>query len=444
MEKIIVRKTTRASKRPDVTLRKTWGHKNSDVSSMPRETESNLQTWKLWPSSIRESQLAGRGVTRTSSTCKELKNSSMMLSRRRISLPKISSKRSTRNNFEMIFEKLNWPILILHNWKGSIQRHHRKLRDWEGRSLRDACLGKPRSFHSQWLMKSQLMGQVPARKVKKDMEWEFSKGSEPRRRIEVFFCQDGHGVMNVDFSDRFSGFRTHVVVTTACTTAGVQTLTCCTHIFLHMARAQSHLHIFMRVTHTHGSSSWKKGVCRMSVLVLHLAFSLLMCHPSLLRPRWNLWLVWILCFARFSSWFWSSDRNQRKHASGNRLPEREREERETFFDQCCRVDVKERLTGVCVSLKSHRKFFSWEPHRKFFSDGRDLREHVERRAQQAIIGANSIPRKYIWMRARWISRIWSEENSDYALTESQRELESQRQQLLEANQSKLNVRENML
>ena len=150
-------------------------------------TESNLQTWKLWPSSIRESQLAGRGVTRTSSTCKELKNSSMMLSRRRISLPKISSKRSTRNNFEMIFEKLNWPILILHNWKGSIQRHHRKLRDWEGRSLRDACLGKPRSFHSQWLMKSQLMGQVPARKVKKDMEWEFSKGSEPRRRIEVFF-----------------------------------------------------------------------------------------------------------------------------------------------------------------------------------------------------------------------------------------------------------------
>ena len=191
-----------------------------------------------------------------------------------------------------------------------------------GRSLRDACLGKPRSFHSQCLMKSQLLEQVPARKIKTDMECEFSKGSEPRRRIEVF-CQDGHGVMNVDFSDRFSGFRTHVVVTTVCTTGGVHTLTCCTHIFLHMARAQSHLHIFMRVTHTHGSSSWKKGVWRMSVLVLHLAFSLLMCHPSLLRPRWNLWLVWILCFARFSSWFWSSDRNQRKHASGNRLPERE-------------------------------------------------------------------------------------------------------------------------
>ena len=32
-------------------------------------------------------------------------------------------------------------------------------------------------------------------------------------------------------------------------------------------------------------------------------------------------------------------------------------------------------------------------------------------------------------------------NSEYALTESQREVESQRQQPLEANQSKLNVRE---
>ena len=32
-------------------------------------------------------------------------------------------------------------------------------------------------------------------------------------------------------------------------------------------------------------------------------------------------------------------------------------------------------------------------------------------------------------------------NSEYAVTESQRELESQRQQLLEANQSMLDVRE---
>ena len=56
----------------------------------------------------------------------------------------------------------------------------------------------------------------------------------------------------------------------------------CTHIFLHIARAQSHFHIFMRV-HIH---AWlkvmKKGVCCMWVISLHLAFSRLMSHPSLL------------------------------------------------------------------------------------------------------------------------------------------------------------------
>ena len=182
------------------------------------------------------------------------------------------------------------------------------------------------------------------------------KGFRTQTTNWSFFCQDGHGVMNVDFSDRFSGFRTHVVVTTVCTTAGVHTLTCCTHIFLHMARAQSHLHIFMRVTHTHGSSSWKKSVCRMSVLVLHLAFSLLMCHPSLLRPRWNLWLVWILCFARFSSWFCSSDRKQRKHAIGKPLLDREKEEREGLaIDAAESMSKKGQRNGICVSLKSHRK-----------------------------------------------------------------------------------------
>ena len=88
-KKRIVRKTTYSSKGPEVTLRDTWAHKNSDFLSMPRE----LQDVELWPNSIRESQLAGRGFTRTSSTCKELKNFS---SRSIISLPKSSWARSTR------------------------------------------------------------------------------------------------------------------------------------------------------------------------------------------------------------------------------------------------------------------------------------------------------------------------------------------------------------
>ena len=87
---------------------------------------------------------------------------------------------------------LSRPLSILHEWKGSIQRHHRKSRDQEGRCLRDACLGKPRSLHSQWLMKSQLMEQIPTRRIKTDMERRSLRcfmGSvhtltEPRRRIE--------------------------------------------------------------------------------------------------------------------------------------------------------------------------------------------------------------------------------------------------------------------
>ena len=47
MEKKIVRKTTYVSKGPDVTLRNTGGHKNSDVLSMPRQTERILQTWNF-------------------------------------------------------------------------------------------------------------------------------------------------------------------------------------------------------------------------------------------------------------------------------------------------------------------------------------------------------------------------------------------------------------
>ena len=65
------------------------------------------------------------------------------------------------------------------------------------------------------------------------------------------------------------------------------------------------------------------------------------------KPPWNLWLlekhtrehwtvrcshnVWTLRFARFSRWFCSSYRKQRKHASGNRLLDRERKERKVLW-----------------------------------------------------------------------------------------------------------------
>ena len=42
----------------------------------------------------------------------------------------------------------------------------------------------------------------------------FSRGFAPRCRIEYCFCQDGHGVVNVDFFRQiFQEFRARVVAT---------------------------------------------------------------------------------------------------------------------------------------------------------------------------------------------------------------------------------------
>ena len=81
------------------------------------------------------------------------------------------------------------------------------------------------------------------------------------------------------------------------------------------------------------------------------------------RPPWNLWLlekhtrehwtvrcshnVWTLRFARFSRWFCSSNRKQRKHASGNRLLDRERKEREGSVISVVKSTSKKKSTEQC-------------------------------------------------------------------------------------------------
>ena len=79
----------------------------------------------------------------------------------------------------------------------------------------------------------------------------------------------------------FLGFRTHVVATTVCTTGGVHTLTCCTHIFLRTARSPRTSHT-SHACHIHAWLKGAKKVLCTCVVSLHLAFSLLMFHPSLL------------------------------------------------------------------------------------------------------------------------------------------------------------------
>ena len=103
--------------------------------------------------------------------------------------------------------------------------------------------------------------------------------SEPRRRIEEFFLSRWSWsdkcsfFLSLDFfSTVFFGFRTHVVATTVCTTGGVQTLTCRTHIFL-LHSLSTHIRTSSCVSHTRmaqGSSVCKKSVC---VCVLDLSIS---------------------------------------------------------------------------------------------------------------------------------------------------------------------------
>ena len=71
---------------------------------------------------------------------------------------------------------------------------------------------------------------------------------------------------------------------------------------------------------------------------------------------------------------------------------------------------------------------------KILSDERDLREHLERRAQQNFLGENSVQRKFYSTEYNMEIQNLEPRNSEYALFESQRELESQRRQLLDANQ----------
>ena len=72
VETRIVRKTTYASKGPEVTLRNILGREGFDVWCNSREAEIKNADVELWPNYIRESQLVERGITRTRSTCKRI------------------------------------------------------------------------------------------------------------------------------------------------------------------------------------------------------------------------------------------------------------------------------------------------------------------------------------------------------------------------------------
>ena len=105
------------------------------------------------------------------------------------------------------------------------------------------------------------------------------------------------------------------------------------------------------------------------------------------------------------------------------------------------INVAESMSMKCRrnSIRSH----SLPTHKDFYSDDRDLLEHLERRAQQAILGENSVKRKSYSTEYDMEIQNLERGNLEYTF-ESQRELESQRPQFLEANgQINLTEREYM-
>ena len=105
---------------------------HSEIPEGPRETEGNLQTWNFDPIPQRVSI----GRTRRYKDKQymqrmgEFKYDAQPEQKHHFIAKEFIKKIKIHKSYVvMILKKLNWPILILHNWQGSIQRHHRKSRD---------------------------------------------------------------------------------------------------------------------------------------------------------------------------------------------------------------------------------------------------------------------------------------------------------------------------
>ena len=85
-----------------------------------------------------------------------------------------------------------------------------------------------------------------------------------------------------------------------------------------------------------------------------------------------------------------------------------------------------------MSKKSRRNSIRSHPlqtHRELYSDARDLRNDLERRVQQAVLGENSAQRKLYLTEYDLEVQNLERRKSEFVLIESRRELESQRRQL---------------
>ena len=146
------------------------------------------------------------------------------------------------------------------------------------------------------------------------------------------------------------------------------------------------------------------------------------------REHWPIrcsYSVWILSFARFS-WVMLFLREKAKKACNRETVARQRKRRERRFFVISAAESKS-MKNRRNSVRSH----SLQTHKEFYSDERDLRGHLQWRAQQVTFGENSVQRKSHSTEYDMEIQNLERRNSEYALFDSQRELEPQRLQLLE-------------
>ena len=142
------------------------------------------------------------------------------------------------------------------------------------------------------------------------------------------------------------------------------------------------------------------------------------------REHWPIWCshsVWILCFARFD--FVPQTQAKESTQSENRCYTERKRRKRRFFDQCCKVDVNGKSTEQYLGFILYR----------LTENSILMTDFSEDIFVQAILGRNSVQRKLYSNEYNMEIQNLKRRYSEYALIESQREFESQRQQSVEIN-----------
>ena len=119
-------------------------------------------------------------------------------------------------------------------------------------------------------------------------------------------------------------------------------------------------------------------------------------------------------------------------ASGNRSRQREREDREKGSRSV--ISVEESMSRKFRQNDMRSKIIHSHHTQHDLEDRDHLREDIERRAQKAILGENYAQKKLYSTENDMEIKNSEGRNSEHALHESQRDLESQRRQLQQASQ----------